>query len=465
MEIILVLFFGIEYGVRLWSAGCRSKYMGWRGRFKFARKPICLIDILVIVASGIVIAVGSNGQVFATSAIRGIRFLQILRMLHVDRQAGTWRLLGSVVYVHRQELIAALYIGFLVLICSSYLIYLCEKDSTNSTIVNYADALWYSVELITTLYIGFLSLIFSSYFVFLCEKDSNEQFQSYADALWWGIVTVATIGYGDKVPTTWWGKMVASCFCVFGIAFFALPAGILGSGFALKVQQKQRQKHFNRQIPAAAALIQTSWRVKAAMPGSNSVATWKIYNLKTNSGHHPRRFSQPRRNKQKSFGRADMEANSDDYSSVSSKRNLDNESDVYSGTRHNSADMGRSLIHEDCELSEQHKQTIRVIRKIKYFVARRKFQQARKPYDVRDVIEQYSQGNMDLMIRLKELQRRMDQILGVPKMNDRDRAKFTINARLSRLEEQMSNVDQKLDECLILLRSLPNLQNSVITAK
>jgi hypothetical protein len=29
---------------------------------------------------------------------------------------------------------------------------------------------------------------------------------------------------GDKVPSTWWGKMVASCFCVFGIAFFALPA-------------------------------------------------------------------------------------------------------------------------------------------------------------------------------------------------------------------------------------------------
>lgn len=73
--------------------------------------------------------------------------------------------------------------------------------------------------------------------------------------------------------------MVASCFCVFGIAFFALPAGILGSGFALKVQQKQRQKHFNRQIPAAAALIQTSWRVKAALPGSRSIATWKIYNL------------------------------------------------------------------------------------------------------------------------------------------------------------------------------------------
>lgn len=39
-----------------------------------------------------------------TLVSRGIRFLQILRMLHVDRQGGTWRLLGSVVFIHRQVL-------------------------------------------------------------------------------------------------------------------------------------------------------------------------------------------------------------------------------------------------------------------------------------------------------------------------------------------------------------------------
>jgi len=38
-----VLFFGLEYSIRLWSSGCRSKYMGVGGRIKFARKPISII--------------------------------------------------------------------------------------------------------------------------------------------------------------------------------------------------------------------------------------------------------------------------------------------------------------------------------------------------------------------------------------------------------------------------------------
>jgi len=45
---------------------------------------------------------GSSGQVFAASTLRGIRFFQILRMVRMDRRGGTWKLLGSVVYAHRQ---------------------------------------------------------------------------------------------------------------------------------------------------------------------------------------------------------------------------------------------------------------------------------------------------------------------------------------------------------------------------
>ncbi|CAB1331509.1 unnamed protein product, partial [Coregonus sp. 'balchen'] len=127
MEIVLVLFFGTEYVVRLWSAGCRSKYVGIKGRLRFIRKPISIIDLIVVIASVVV--------------------LGILRMLHVDRQGGTWRLLGSVVFIHRQELITTLYIGFLGLIFSSYFVYLAEKDAVDEEgktgFSSYADALWW----------------------------------------------------------------------------------------------------------------------------------------------------------------------------------------------------------------------------------------------------------------------------------------------------------------------------------
>uniref|UniRef100_A0A673CC67 Potassium voltage-gated channel subfamily KQT member 1 n=1 Tax=Sphaeramia orbicularis TaxID=375764 RepID=A0A673CC67_9TELE len=350
VEIVLVVFFGVEYFVRLWSAGCRSKYVGFWGRLRFARKPISIIDLIVVVASIIVLSVGSKGQVFATSAVRGIRFLQILRMLHVDRQGGTWRLLGSVVFIHRQELI-------------------------------------------TTLYIGFLSLIFSSYFVYLAEKDAvdsggSSEFENYADALWWGVVTVTTIGYGDKVPQTWIGKTIASCFSVFAISFFALPAGILGSGFALKVQQKQRQKHFNRQIPAAACLIQTSWR-SFAVENFES-ATFKMFLRKRSTIHAP------------------------SLSTPKPKKSVMNDESMLLNWR---------LVFDIPvpRLTESHRRAIRVIQRMRYFVAKRNFQQARKPYDVRDVIEQYSQGHLNLMVRIKELQRRGNNSIGSRLMRMEDK--------------------------------------------
>ncbi|KAM3625688.1 uncharacterized protein V6R79_016099 [Siganus canaliculatus] len=467
VEIVLVVFFGVEYFVRLWSAGCRSKYVGFWGRLRFARKPISIIDLIVVVASVIVLSVGSKGQVFATSAVRGIRFLQILRMLHVDRQGGTWRLLGSVVFIHRQELI-------------------------------------------TTLYIGFLSLIFASYFVYLAEKDGIDgsgsyEFENYADALWWGVVTVTTIGYGDKVPQTWIGKTIASCFSVFAISFFALPAGILGSGFALKVQQKQRQKHFNRQIPAAACLIQTSWRCFAVE--NLDSATFKMF-LRKRSSIPASSLSTPKAKKSVKIRRKLKSTDKDNGPTSPTIPSITYDSDVYSSL---GADLQQSWTSlsslqfsspppvkrnpgaldvqspgplrrngsfaDDLELeaerhtelfpvtsvsqlTESHRKAIRVIQRMRYFVAKRNFQQARKPYDVRDVIEQYSQGHLNLMMRIKELQRRLDQSLGKITLfqtgSDRakDKGNSSIGSRLNRMEDKITHMDKTLNhiaESLTLL--------------
>ena len=43
--------FAIEYFLRLWSVGCRSKYARWRGRLKFIIRPFSIIDLAVVVSS------------------------------------------------------------------------------------------------------------------------------------------------------------------------------------------------------------------------------------------------------------------------------------------------------------------------------------------------------------------------------------------------------------------------------
>jgi hypothetical protein len=70
---------------------------------------------------------------------------------------------------------------------------------------------------------------------------------------------------------------------------------------------------------------------------------------------------------------------------------------------------------------------------------------------------------MDLMIRLKELQRRMDQILGVPKMNIevKERCKYTVSARLNRLEDQVILSNGKLDECIHMLKMFTEIKTQL----
>lgn len=57
-------------------------------------------------------------------------------------------------------------------------------------------------------------------------------------------------------------------------------------------------------------------------------------------------------------------------------------------------------------LPEKFKQAIRVMRRMKFFVARRKFQEARKPSDMTELVKQTAEDNQALMIKLKDLQRR-----------------------------------------------------------
>ncbi|KAG3263669.1 potassium voltage-gated channel subfamily KQT member 2 isoform X13 [Marmota monax] len=480
LEIVTIVVFGVEYFVRIWAAGCCCRYRGWRGRLKFARKPFCVIDIMVLIASIAVLAAGSQGNVFATSALRSLRFLQILRMIRMDRRGGTWKLLGSVVYAHSKELVTAWYIGFLCLILASFLVY-------------------------------------------LAEKGENDHFDTYADALWWGLITLTTIGYGDKYPQTWNGRLLAATFTLIGVSFFALPAGILGSGFALKVQEQHRQKHFEKRRNPAAGLIQSAWRFYATnLSRTDLHSTWQYYertvtvpmyssqtqtygasrlipplnqlellrNLKSKSGLTFRKEPQPEPSPSPrgvaAKGKGSPQAQTVRRSPSADQSLEDSPSKVPkswsfgdrsrarqafrirgAASRQNSEASlpGEDAVEDNksctCEfvtedLTPGLKVSIRAVCVMRFLVSKRKFKESLRPYDVMDVIEQYSAGHLDMLSRIKSLQSRVDQIVGRgPAITDKDRTKGPSEAelpedpsmmgRLGKVEKQVLSMEKKLD--------------------
>lgn len=57
---------------------------------------------------------------------------------------------------------------------------------------------------------------------------------SYEDSIWWSIVTVTTVGYGDIVPKTGWGKVIASVTMLFGIGFIGMLTSTITNYFKEK---------------------------------------------------------------------------------------------------------------------------------------------------------------------------------------------------------------------------------------
>jgi voltage-gated potassium channel Kch len=65
----------------------------------------------------------------------------------------------------------------------------------------------------------------------LGTSQESTPFRSIPQGMWWAVVTLATVGYGDFVPTTPWGKVVGGLAIACGLVMLAMPMTVIGSTF------------------------------------------------------------------------------------------------------------------------------------------------------------------------------------------------------------------------------------------
>ncbi|MEO6861085.1 MAG: ion transporter [Microcoleus sp.] len=195
IEIVSSLVFTIEYILRLWVCTVDGRYsQPLLGRLRYALTPLSLIDLISILPFYALLLFPN------LSFVNLIRLLRLLRLLKMSRYSESVRTLGAVLYAKKEELIATAFAVFILLIFASSIMYFVEHEA------------------------------------------HPEAFGSIPDAMWWGVVTLTTVGYGDIYPITPVGKFLGAILAFLGIGIFALPAGIIASGFSEEVQNKKQEK-------------------------------------------------------------------------------------------------------------------------------------------------------------------------------------------------------------------------------
>ncbi|XP_053937600.1 potassium voltage-gated channel subfamily KQT member 2 isoform X11 [Cuculus canorus] len=442
LEIVTIVVFGVEYFVRIWAAGCCCRYRGWRGRLKFARKPFCVIDIMVLIASIAVLAAGSQGNVFATSALRSLRFLQILRMIRMDRRGGTWKLLGSVVYAHSKELITAWYIGFLCLILASFLVYLAEKGE-NEHFDTYADALWWGLA------------AWRFYATNLSRTDLHSTWQYYERTVTVPMYSTQTQTYGASrlIPPLNQLELLRNLKSKSGLTFR---------------KEQQPEPSPSKSKPCRESLCgccsgNSSQKVSlkdrvfssprgAGTKGKGSPQAQGI--RRSPSADQSIEDSPSKVPKSWSFGDRSRARQAFRIKGAASRQNSEEASLPGEDIPDENKSCNCEFVTED--LTPGLKVSIRAVCIMRFLVSKRKFKESLRPYDVMDVIEQYSAGHLDMLSRIKNLQARVDQIVGRgSSMTDKDRTKGpaegelpedpSMMGRLGKVEKQVQSMEKKLD--------------------
>jgi voltage-gated potassium channel len=191
VEILSLVVFTIEYALRLWVAPEHApdhQLSPRKARLRFALSPAGVIDLLAVLPFWFAFLLPAD--------LRVILVFRMVRFLKLTRYSAAMRSLLDVIYAERRALFGCLVILFGASLIAAAIMHVIERDA------------------------------------------QPDKFGTIPEAMWWAIVTLGTIGYGDVVPVTPLGKLVAG-FAIFGgLMMVALPVGIIATAFAEEIHRR-----------------------------------------------------------------------------------------------------------------------------------------------------------------------------------------------------------------------------------
>jgi len=191
IEWAATVIFSLEYAARLWSAAEHPLLKtrgGFFGRLHFALSVAGLIDLAAILPFWL--------SLFIASDFRVLLVLRLVRFFKLTRYSPAIRSLLDALYTERRALGGCFVILLGTALIAAALMHLAERAA------------------------------------------QPEKFGTIPDALWWAIVTLGTVGYGDAVPVTALGRLLAGLTIFAGLLMMALPVGIVATAFANEVHRR-----------------------------------------------------------------------------------------------------------------------------------------------------------------------------------------------------------------------------------
>lgn len=189
IEIAAVVAFALEYFARLWTIVGHSirDVTPRQARLGYVFSTLGIIDLLSFLPSGIALVTDDRIMLVLTG---------MLPFLKLVRYSPALRSLLSAIHAERRALF-----GCVVILTGAVLLFAC---------------LLYAIE----------------------HNVQPDKFGTIPQAMWWAIVTLGTVGYGDVVPVTVFGKIVSVFTIVAGFAMVALPVAIISTAFAEEVRRR-----------------------------------------------------------------------------------------------------------------------------------------------------------------------------------------------------------------------------------